>query len=85
MMRLRNEHGIRVVVADDTASKMIAGLTTVPGCWESVPATEQLTKQESDALDRAAAASKAAMHQPRGRTNISAGIEDLAPGNRYAS
>lgn len=83
MMRLRNEHGVQVVVADDTASRMIAGSTAVPGCWESVPAAEQLTKQESDALERAAAAAKAAMHKPRGRTSIGAGIKDLAPGNQY--
>ncbi|WP_241479792.1 hypothetical protein [Mycolicibacterium neoaurum] len=82
-MRIRNNHGVQIITTNDKAATMIAGRSTVPGTWSEVPKAEQLTRQQSEALDRAAAEAKAAI-RGKGQTSIAASINDAEPTNRFA-
>lgn len=80
MIRMKHtQTGVRIVVTDDKAANLIANGTYFP-----VPDAEQLSKHESEELDRAATEAKAARHNESGRTSLSAAITDAAPENQFA-
>lgn len=83
MMRIRNNHGVQIITTNDKAAAMIAGHSAVPGTWRAVPKAEQLTPQQSEALDRAAAEAKAARHG-KGQTSITSAINAADPMNQFA-